>query len=128
MLLDPLSTESEDLQEVDLLFFEVGDSVYGTDASQVIRIDRALADAPALEDLGPLKRGNRAIVFDTPEGEAYLRVDSISGVRPTPIVSLRRLPSAVIAAPYAIGLVLEEEARLVMLIDLVATLKAQGRH
>jgi hypothetical protein len=128
MLLDPLSTESEDLQEVDLLFFEVGDSVYGTDASQVIRIDRALADAPALEDLGTLKRGTRAIVFDTPEGEAYLRVDSISGVRPTPIVSLRRLPSAVIAAPYAIGLVLEEEARLVMLIDLVATLKAQGRH
>jgi hypothetical protein len=126
--LDPLSTESEDLQEVDLLFFEVGDSVYGTDASQVIRIDRALADAPALEDLGTLKRGTRAIVFDTPEGEAYLRVDSISGVRPTPIVSLRRLPSAVIAAPYAIGLVLEEEARLVMLIDLVATLKAQGRH
>ncbi len=128
MLLDPFSQESEDLQEVDLLFFEVGDAVYGTDASQVLRIDRALADAPALPDLGALKRGNRALVFDTPEGENYLRVDAIRGVRPTPIVSLRRLPSAVVAAPYAIGLVLDEKDRPVMLIDLVATLKAQGRH
>ena len=128
MLLDPFSQESEDLQEVDLLFFEVGEAVYGTDASQVLRIDRALADAPTLPDLGALKRGNRAIVFDTPEGEGYLRVDAIRGVRPTPIVSLRRLPGAVVAAPYAIGLVLDEKDRLVMLIDLVATLKAQGRH
>jgi hypothetical protein len=128
MLLDPFSTEPEALQEVDLLFFEVGDAVYGTDASQVLRIDRALADAPVLPDLGALKRGTRALVFDTPEGEGYLRVDAIRGVRPTPIVSLRRLPSAVVAAPYAIGLVLEEKERPVMLIDLVATLKAQGRH
>jgi hypothetical protein len=128
MLLDPFSSESEDLQEVDLLFFEVGDALYGTDASQVLRIDRAFADAPVLADLGALKRGNRAIVFDTPEGEGFLRVDAIRGVRPTPIVSLRRLPLAVVAAPYAIGLVLDEKDRPVMLIDLVATLKAQGRH
>jgi hypothetical protein len=118
---------SAESNEVDVLFFEVGDIVYGTDASQVLRIDRSHPDDLAVAELGELKRGNRALVFDTPEGEGHLKVDAIRGVRPVPILDLRRLPPAVSAASYAVGVFLDEE-RPVMLIDLVETLNAQGRH
>ena len=113
--------------EVDVLFFEVGDIVYGTDASVVLRIDRSHPEDLAVAELGGLKRGNRALVFDTPEGEGHLKVDAIRGVRPVPIMDLRRLPPAVAAASYAVGVFLDEE-RPVMLIDLVETLNSQGRH
>jgi hypothetical protein len=119
---------SPELNEVDVLFFEVGDIVYGTDASQVLRIDRSHPDDLEVEGLGPLKRGNRALVFDTPEGEGHLKVDTIRGVRPVPIVSLRRLPPVAFAASYTVGVFLDAEDRPVMLIDLVETLNAQGRH
>lgn len=115
------------LDEVDVLFFEVGDILYGTDASQVLRIDRAHAEDPSVPELGALKRGNRALVFDAPEGEGHLKVDAIRGVRPVPIMDLRRLPLVAGAAPYAVGVFLDQE-RPVMLIDLVETLNAQGRH
>jgi chemotaxis signal transduction protein len=113
--------------EVDVLFFEVGDIVYGVDASQVLRIDRSHPEDLSLEELGPLKRGNRALVFDTPEGEGHLKVDDIRGVRPVSFMALRRLPPVAAAAPYAVGVFLDEE-RPVLLIDLVETLNAQGRH
>jgi chemotaxis signal transduction protein len=113
--------------EVDVLFFEVGDIVYGTDASQVLRIDRSHPDDLSVPGLGPLKRGNRALVFDTPEGEGHLKVDAIRGVRPVPIMDLRRLPPVAGAAPYTVGVFLDQE-RPVMLIDLVETLNDQGRH
>ncbi|HEX8441347.1 Frizzy aggregation protein FrzB [Archangium sp.] len=113
--------------EVDVLFFEVGDIVYGTDASVVLRIDRSHPEDLAVAELGGLKRGNRALVFETPEGEGHLKVDAIRGVRPVPIMDLRRLPPAVSAASYAVGVFLDEE-RPVMLIDLVETLNSQGRH
>jgi chemotaxis signal transduction protein len=118
MISDPYGSAGE---EVDVLFFEVGDIVYGTDASQVSRIDRAFAEDFTLPELGPLKRGHRAIVFDTPEGEGHLKVDAIRGVRPVPIQHLRRLPSVAGAASYAVGVFLDD-ARLVMLIDLLETL------
>jgi chemotaxis signal transduction protein len=118
---------SAEANEVDVLFFEVGDTVYGTDASQVLRIDRSHPEDLAVAELGELKRGNRALVFDTPEGEGHLKVDAIRGVRPVPIIDLRRLPPAVAAASYAVGVFLDEE-RPVMLIDLVETLNSQGRH
>lgn len=124
MIYDELSSE---LNEVDVLFFEVGDTVYGTDASQVLRIERALPEDLVVEGLGALKRGNRALVFETEEGEGHLKVDVIRGVRPVPIVALRRLPPVASAAPYAVGVFLDED-RPVMLIDLVETLNAQGRH
>lgn len=124
MIYDELSSAAD---EVDVLFFEVGDITYGTDASQVLRIDRSLADDLEVPGLGALKRGNRALVFDTPDGEAHLKVDAIRGVRPVPIVDLRRLPVVAGAAPYAVGVFLDQE-RPVMLIDLVETLNAQGRH
>jgi chemotaxis signal transduction protein len=120
-------SSSNELNEVDVLFFEVGDTVYGTDASMVLRIDRSHPDDLALDELGALNRGNRALVFETTEGEGHLKVDGIRGVRPVPIVALRRLPPVALAASYAVGVFLDEE-RPVLLIDLVETLNAQGRH
>jgi chemotaxis signal transduction protein len=113
--------------EVDILFFEVGDRLYGTDASQVLRIERSLQEDITRPELGPLGRGGRALVFSTPEGEAHLKVDVVRGVRPIPIGDLRRLPPAVSAAPFTIGACLQQ-TRLVLLIDLVETAKTQGRH
>lgn len=114
-------------EQVDVLFFEIGDQVYGVDAGQVLRIDRALPQDPVVVELGELKRGNRVLVFSTPQGEGHLRVDGVQGVRPVLVTDLRRLPPAVSAAAFTIGACLDE-ARLVLLIDLVETAKTQGRH
>ncbi|GMT98924.1 hypothetical protein KH5H1_30430 [Corallococcus caeni] len=115
--------------EVDVLFFQIGDSEYGTDASSVLRIDRALPDDLTVRDLGLPHKGHRAIVFDTPEGEGHLKVDAVNGVRTIPLAGLRRMPAAAAAASYAVGVCLDEEAgRPVLLIDLAETLKTQGRH
>ena len=52
MIYDDYSDEaSKEATEVDVLFFEVGDIVYGTDASQVLRIDRSHPDDLELPDL-----------------------------------------------------------------------------
>ncbi|SES77740.1 Frizzy aggregation protein FrzB [Stigmatella erecta] len=115
-------------EEVDVLFFEVGVHVYGVDASQVQRIERALPGDLVRPELGALHQGRRALVFDTPEGEAHLKVDAVRGVRPINIADLRRLPVAVTASSFAIGVCLEEEAHPILLIDLVETAKTQGRH
>lgn len=120
--------EQQAAEEVDILFFEIGPETYGTDASQVLRIDRALQDALVLPELGQPARGARALVFETPEGEGHLRVDVVRGVRPVPLVALRRLPAAVSAAPFAVGVCLSDDARPVLLIDLVETAKTQGKH
>lgn len=114
-------------EQVDVLFFEVGDQVYGVDAAQVLRIERALPQDLSRAELGILTHGNRALVFHTPQGEAHLKVDRVHGVRPIPVTDLRRLPPAVNAAAFTIGACLEQ-ARLVLLIDLVETAKTQGRH
>jgi chemotaxis signal transduction protein len=114
-------------EQVDVLFFEVGDQVYGVDAGQVLRIDRALPEDRAVVELGELRRGTRVLVFHTAQGEAHLRVDGVRGVRPVPVTALRQLPPAVNAAAFTIGACLDE-ARLVLLIDLVETAKTQGRH
>ncbi len=113
--------------EVDVLFFEIGEHLYGTDASQVLRIDRSLPEDLAVPQLGALKRGGRALVFATSQGEAHLKVDAVRGVRPIPIAELRRLPVTANAASFTIGACLDQ-ARLVLLIDLVETAKTQGRH
>ncbi|MBN8231987.1 Frizzy aggregation protein FrzB [Corallococcus macrosporus] len=114
---------------MDVLFFQIGDSEYGTDASSVLRIDRALPDDLTVRDLGLPHKGHRALVFDTPEGEGHLKVDAVNGVRSIPLAGLRRMPAAASAASYAVGVCLDEEAgRPVLLIDLAETLKTQGRH
>lgn len=127
---EPLAQEPKEQRvegEVDILFFEIGDRLYGTDASQVLRIDRSLPEDIAVPTLGELRRGGRALVFSASEGEAHLKVDAVLGVKPIPIADLRRLPPAVCAAPFTIGACLDQ-ARLVLLIDLVETARTQGRH
>ncbi|MFP2912389.1 Frizzy aggregation protein FrzB [Pyxidicoccus sp. 3LFB2] len=114
-------------EEVDILFFDIGDSLYGTDASQVLRIDRSLPEDITLPALGLPHRGHRALVFDTPEGEAHLKVDAVHAVRAISLASLRRMPPTAGAAPYAVGVFLEE-ARAVLLIDLVETARTQGNQ
>ncbi|MBN8467845.1 Frizzy aggregation protein FrzB [Corallococcus exiguus] len=130
VLLDEEAPEQERaVGEVDVLFFQIGDSEYGTDASSVLRIDRALPDDLTVRDLGLPHKGHRALVFDTPEGEGHLKVDAVNGVRTIPVAGLRRMPAAASAASYAVGVCLDEEAgRPVLLIDLAETLKTQGRH
>ena len=94
--------------EVDVLFFEVGDSVYGTDASQVLRIDRAHPDDIELPDLGAAQaRAAARSSSSIPEvARATCKVDAVRGVRPVPSLDLRRLPAAAGAAPYASGVFL----------------------
>ncbi|NTX02232.1 Frizzy aggregation protein FrzB [Myxococcus sp. CA051A] len=124
------SLVEEKVEEVDILFFEIGSGTFGTDASQVLRIDRSLPEDITLPELGRLSRGHRALVFDTPEGEGHLKVDTVRGVRPIPVTQLRRMPPTAGAASYAVGVCLEE-ARTVLLIDLVETARtqdSQGRH
>ncbi|NNB87130.1 Frizzy aggregation protein FrzB [Corallococcus exiguus] len=130
VLLDEEAPEQERaVGEVDVLFFQIGDSEYGTDASSVLRIDRALPEDLTVRDLGMPHKGHRALVFDTPEGEGHLKVDAVNGVRTIPVAGLRRMPAAAAAASYAVGICLDEEAgRPVLLIDLAETLKTQGRH
>jgi chemotaxis signal transduction protein len=120
--------EQQAAEEVDILFFEIGHEMYGADASQVLRIDRSLQDDLVLPELGQPARGNRALVFETPEGESHLKVDVVRGVRPVPLGALRRLPAAVAAAPFAVGVCLDGDTRPVLLIDLVETAKTQGKH
>lgn len=120
--------EPQGLEDVDILFFEIGNDTYGADASQVLRIDRALPEDIVLPELGQPSRGGRAIVFETPEGEGHLKVDVVRGVRPVPLNSLRRLPAAVSAATFTVGVCLDDDRRPVLLIDLVETAKTQGRH
>jgi chemotaxis signal transduction protein len=118
-------------EQVDLLFFEVGNALYGADASQVLRIARALADDFTLPALGALRQGSRALVFQLPEGEGHLRVDAVRGVRPVPLNTLRRMPLPAAAPSYAVGLCLEQslnESQPVLLIDLAETVKSEGRH
>lgn len=115
------------LGQVDLLYFDIGERRYAADAAQVLRVDRALAEDHALETLGALRQGARALIFDTDDGERHLRVDAVVGVRTVPIEALRRLPVAAAAPDYAIGVCLADEAQPVLLLDLVATEKAQGR-
>jgi chemotaxis signal transduction protein len=130
-LLDGEGDADAAVAEVDILFFQIGDTEYGTDASQVLRIDRALPDDLTVRDLGLPHKGHRALVFDTPEGEGHLKVDAVNGVRSIPLAGLRRMPAAAAAASYAVGVCLgldAEAGRPVLLIDLAETLKTQGRH
>ncbi|MCI0570528.1 MAG: Frizzy aggregation protein FrzB [Myxococcaceae bacterium] len=107
-------------ETVDILLVEVGEEVYGVDASQVLRIDRAGPQSFALAALGALRHGRRTLVYWTDSGEAQLKVDAVRGVSAVPLACLRRMPPAATRSPLAIGLSLAEE-RPVVLIDLPRT-------
>lgn len=108
------------MTQVDLLVFQVGAQRFGADLSQVRRIDQ---DSPADtvgRPLGTPRSGKRALVFEVSLGnERRLAVDHVEGVSKVPVASLRRLPRAVHAAPYAIGAWLDGDV-VILLVDLLA--------
>ncbi len=108
------------LKDVELLLFTVGETVFGAEASQVLRIDRVESTAPLRNALGALARqvGRRGLIFRDADREGQLVVDSVLGVRQVPIDTLRRLPKPAGSPQYALGLWLDGE-KLVLLVDLV---------
>lgn len=103
--------------EIELLLFEVGGEVYGADASQVLRVDRASPSARAIGPLGRPSSGDRALVVRSGAGEVQLRVDRVLEVTGAEVGSLRRLPPAATHERYAIGVWLDR-GRPVLLLDL----------
>jgi chemotaxis signal transduction protein len=103
------------IEEVNLLFFDIGGRLYGADASQVLRVDRPEAHAFERPELGKLASGERALVFRSGEGEGQLRVDGVRGVRRVTVDHLRRIPPAAHASQYALGFLLEGETPILLL-------------
>ncbi|MFZ5468352.1 MAG: Frizzy aggregation protein FrzB [Myxococcota bacterium] len=102
---------SQEAPTVDLLLFEVGGTVMGADASQVLRIDAVAPDKKRAA-------GARALVFQAEDGERFVAVDEVREVKTVNVTDLRRMPEATGAPPYAIGVWLDG-ARPVPLVDLV---------
>jgi len=106
---------------VQLLLFEAGGSIYGADATQVLRIDRAQEGAATLPGVAG-GSGSRTLVFRDGERESRVRVDSIRGVVSAPLSSLRRMPQAARAHPALIGFWLGSQGPT-LLVDLRETAK-----
>lgn len=113
-----LPEETQQATEVEILLFEIGSELFGADASQVLRVDRAAVDALEIPTLGRLRSGARALVFLHQGGERQVRIDTVHGVRTAALTSLRRIPAVASAAELAIGVWLDGQ-RAVMLVDLV---------
>ena len=117
-----MTTEPELI--VDLVVFDVAGIRYAADLGQVRRIDIDEPTETVGYPLGPPTHGNRALVFDVGQGfERRLAVDQVFGVSRVPLGSLRRMPSAVKAAPFSIGAWLDGDTT-VLLIDLLAIVPA----
>lgn len=112
--------------QVDILFFRVGQTRYGVDATQVRRIDRARGAASNRHVLGAPKEGTRALVFEGPSGEASLPIDEVEGVRPVRVADLRRVPAAAGRVRCVVGFWLDEAERPTVLVDLPQTLDGPG--
>lgn len=112
--------------QVDILFFLVGQTRYGVDATQVRRIDRARGEISRRHVLGAPNEGNRALVFEGPDGEASLPIDAVEGVRPVRVSDLRRVPAAAGRIRCVVGFWLDEADRPTVLIDLPQTLDGPG--
>ena len=76
---------------VDVLFFNIGDQVYGADASSVVRIARAEWWALSPDELGRPEIGARALVFElaggTGAGSRRIPSDADQSINPTGYVS-----------------------------------------
>ncbi len=109
---------------VELVIFEVGDTRYAADLSQVVRVDRLEAEGSVGRPLGEPREGNRAIVFLGRDGtERRLQIDTLLGVRAARISDLRRLPlPAQVSSNIPIGAWLDGE-RTVLLVDLLAMIQ-----
>lgn len=113
-------------ESIDIIVFIIGDVRYGADASQVLRIDRAGHQAKLSDALGMPQSGERALVFNDPDGELHLCVDRVEGVRPAPVQELRRVPLAAGRTRAVLGLWLERGETPLVLIDLLNSLDAPG--
>lgn len=111
---------------VDILFFLIGQTRYGVDATQVRRIDRSRNEGSRRHVLGAPREGTRALVFDGPDGEASLSIDAVEGVRPVRVSDLRRVPAATGRVRCVVGFWLDEAERPTVLIDLPQTLDGPG--
>lgn len=121
-------TGEDQEQRLDVLLFEVGGRMFGTDASSVVRVDRSERGSFVLSSLGDLKLGTRSLVF-MGDGEAAgaLQVDEVHGVSTVPVTELRRMPPCAGAHAYAVGVWLNGE-KPVLLIDLKEGLRFHGRQ
>ena len=106
---------------VELVLFEVGDRVYGADATQVLRVERRRPEARDVVALGALTQGARALVCRTEAGERQLPIDAVRGVRRARPADLRRRPPTAHASPYAIGFWLDGDTPVVLIDLLQAT-------
>ena len=103
---------------VDILLFEVAGVRFGTDASQVVRIDRPIEAASVGAPLGVPHTGARALVFRAGDGELHrLDIDKVTGVKTVAIESLRRLPPPARVGQIPIGAWLDGD-EAVLLVDL----------
>jgi hypothetical protein len=106
---------------VDLVIFEVGETRFAADLTQVVRIDRKEGDSTVGYPLGKPREGHRALVFNSKSGEEHrLTIDALLGVKSVRVAELRRLPSAAqVSSNIPIGAWLDGE-RTVLLVDLFA--------
>jgi len=106
---------------VELVIFEVGDTRFAADLTQVVRIDRKEPDSHVGHPLGRPTEGGRTLVFRSKAGgEHRLAIDALLGVKSVRIAELRRLPSAAqVSSNIPIGAWLDGE-RTVLLVDLFA--------
>ncbi|MBL8957132.1 MAG: Frizzy aggregation protein FrzB [Myxococcaceae bacterium] len=103
---------------VDILVFEVAGVRFAADASQVVRIDRAVDEASVGAPLGMPAVGLRALVFRAGDGGLRrLDIDKVSGVKTVAIESLRRLPPPARVGHVPIGAWLDGD-EAVLLVDL----------
>jgi len=124
-----MSVSVEGAHQVELLLFEIGESVYGADASQVRRIDRPGPNPISRPELGTPRRAHRALVFATPEGEAELLVDLVRGVVNVSLEELRRLPLVSQGLSFAVGMWLGADRPIVLLdLPLMASVVPAGKE
>lgn len=118
-------TEAPEVEQIDLVVFAVGGTRYAVDLSQVRRIDVEEPNESIGAPLGLPLKGGRALVFSTGEAEERrLAIDHVFGVSRVPLTSLRRMPRAAHAAPFAIGAWLDAD-ETVLLLDLPSMISAQ---
>lgn len=110
--------------QVDVLLFRVGQTRYGADASQVVRIDRATVSTKLAHALDAPQTGTRVLVFVTAEGETSFYVDEVEGVRRVDSSDLRRVPPAAGQTTGVVGLWLETPEKAIVLVDLPTILEA----
>lgn len=122
----PLPIEAPDIE---LVLYEVGGRLLGSDAAQVLRVARR---APGLSAPGPLGAGptaRRALVVQRPGAStAEVPIDRWIGLERVRASALRRVPEFVLglAEPALVGFLLRGGDLLVPLIDLEALVAPAG--